>query len=65
MQQCNKYETILEVTIIKFNQTVLKEKSNGYLLGNLLRDSLILLDVSGGRDGVPLSPGVGNNLLNK
>lgn len=33
-----------------------------YLLGIRLMDSLILLEVMGGRDGAPLSPGVGNNL---
>lgn len=31
-------------------------------LGNRVKDSLILRDVSGGRDGPPLSPGDGNNL---
>lgn len=33
-----------------------------YLLDIRLIDSLILLDVIGGRDGAPLSPGVRNNL---
>ena len=33
-----------------------------YLLGNRDSDSLIRRDVRGGRDGPPLSPGVGNNL---
>ncbi len=31
-------------------------------LGNRVKDSLIRRDVSGGRDGAPLSPGVGHNL---
>ncbi len=31
-------------------------------LGNRDKDSLIRRDVSGGRDGAPLSPGVGHNL---
>lgn len=31
-------------------------------LGNRVRDSLFLREVSGGRDGPPLSPGDGNNL---
>lgn len=31
-------------------------------LGKRVNDSLILRDVSGGRDGAPLSPGDGNNL---
>lgn len=31
-------------------------------LGNRVKDSLILREVNGGRDGPPLSPGDGNNL---
>lgn len=31
-------------------------------LGNRVKDSLFRRDVSGGRDGAPLSPGVGHNL---
>lgn len=31
-------------------------------LGKRVKDSLILRDVSGGRDGAPPSPGDGNNL---